>query len=243
MLVSIPSLMVARGTPRTVFSPSDLSGLNLWLKADSLSLNDGDPVSSWTDSSGKGNHATGTGANRPVFKTNIINGYPIVQFTNANTSYVDAPNGALTGITSAVSAFVVQRSTSLQNNAGLSSNPGDAANQFNSPIAYGDGNVYFDLGNTTVGRVSAAWGGSTSTFYVWSFVAGAGTMTIRRNNTNLISSSGKTNAFTAGTKDLLVGYLESCDKAEVLVYNNALSTDNHLRVDQYLGVKYGITIA
>lgn len=36
------------------FSPSDISGLSAWYKPESLQLNNNDPVSSWTDSSGNG---------------------------------------------------------------------------------------------------------------------------------------------------------------------------------------------
>jgi len=62
--------------------PTDVGGLLLWYKADSITgLNDGDAVSQWNDSSGQNNHAVqNTADNKPIFKTNIVNGLPVVRF-------------------------------------------------------------------------------------------------------------------------------------------------------------------
>ena len=49
-------------------------------------LVDGDPVTTWPDSSTNGNNATQTGTARPTFKTNILNGKPVVRFTVAGLS-------------------------------------------------------------------------------------------------------------------------------------------------------------
>lgn len=68
------------------FAPSSLSGLQMWLKADTGLFQDSggttpttsnnDPVGKWTDQSGNNNHATqGTSGKRPVLKTNEQNGY------------------------------------------------------------------------------------------------------------------------------------------------------------------------
>lgn len=66
--------------------PTDFSGLVAWHKADALTLNDGDTVTSWTDSSGNNNHAVEySGQGMPVFKTNIKNGLPIVRFAGEGT--------------------------------------------------------------------------------------------------------------------------------------------------------------
>jgi hypothetical protein len=68
-------------TEEPVKQPDDISDLELWLKADALSLNNNDAVATWTDSSGNENDATqATSGNRPVFKTNILNGKPVVRF-------------------------------------------------------------------------------------------------------------------------------------------------------------------
>ena len=55
----------------------------LWLKADALSLADGATVTTWTDSSGNGNSPSTT-LGTPIFKTNILNGKPVIRFDGAS---------------------------------------------------------------------------------------------------------------------------------------------------------------
>lgn len=67
-------------TTELQFEPS------LWFKADAIpGLADSDPVATWPDSSGNGYDATqGTAGNRPLYKTNIVNGMPAVLFDGSN---------------------------------------------------------------------------------------------------------------------------------------------------------------
>ena len=78
--------------------------LRLWVRSTSLALSDGAQIATWNDESGYGNHFTqATPANRPIFRTNQVNGLPIARFTQAAASnmsiaspvsmYPDATNG------------------------------------------------------------------------------------------------------------------------------------------------------
>jgi hypothetical protein len=67
----------------TAITPTDIAGLQSWLKADALVLSDGDPVGSWTDSSGNGNNWT-EATNKPTYNTNQINSLPAVTFDATN---------------------------------------------------------------------------------------------------------------------------------------------------------------
>lgn len=49
-----------------------------------LNLTDGTGVSTWTDISGSNNASQVTSTNQPTFKTNIINGNPVVRFDGTN---------------------------------------------------------------------------------------------------------------------------------------------------------------
>lgn len=70
----------------SAIEPDAISGLQMWLDAEAITgLVDNDPVATWTDQSGVGNDATqGTAGNRPIYKTNILNGKPVVRFDNSN---------------------------------------------------------------------------------------------------------------------------------------------------------------
>ena len=72
------------------FSPADLPGLQVWLEADKIAgLSDTDPVPSWADLSGNGHDfAQGTSGNRPVYRTGIRNGLPVVRFAGSSSQYL-----------------------------------------------------------------------------------------------------------------------------------------------------------
>lgn len=79
------------GAP-AAFNPRNYGAGTLrgWFRAGSISLNDGDAISTWPDSSGLGNDATNAGGIRPVYKTSILNGKPAVLFTRASSQYLIA---------------------------------------------------------------------------------------------------------------------------------------------------------
>ena len=70
------------------WDPSQLSALVAWYKADSLTgVNDGDSVSSLSDSSGTGNDLTVHDANAtPVVRTGALNGLNIIEWRAAATT-------------------------------------------------------------------------------------------------------------------------------------------------------------
>ncbi len=102
--------------------PADLtavqSNLKLWLKADSLSLNDGNPVATWVNSAVPGvNNAVSTPGNEPILKTKIYNGKPTLRFSSPRSLSLGslAIGGAFTVFivatpSSAVNAFILRGS-------------------------------------------------------------------------------------------------------------------------------------
>src|SRR6185503_18751932 len=87
------------------FSPSDISGLKIWLKADAgAGSSDGDPVGTWTDQSGTSHDFTqATSGKKPLYKTNIQNSLPVVRFDGSDD---EMSAGDLSAVfTSAASMF------------------------------------------------------------------------------------------------------------------------------------------
>lgn len=84
-MVNAGHRLVNAGLIRTTasFNVMDLPGLAVWLKADALGLSNDDPVSTFTDQSGNGHSPAQSGAARPIFKTNVLNGLPVVRFTKS----------------------------------------------------------------------------------------------------------------------------------------------------------------
>src|SRR3990172_14527 len=59
------------------------TGLQAWLKADSISASDGDWIGTWANSASTGatyNATQGTGTSKPVYHTDVINGKPALKF-------------------------------------------------------------------------------------------------------------------------------------------------------------------
>lgn len=79
--------------PWTPLSEPSILG---WWKSDTLALNDGDPISSWTDSGLYGYTMTGTGVNRPTYKVNIQNGLPAALFSSATNQWLSSNMDATT---------------------------------------------------------------------------------------------------------------------------------------------------
>lgn len=81
---------------RQPFSPSQLTTLFGWYRADlGVTLN-GSTVSAWADQSGLGNHLSQTvGAQQPVFNVtdSEFNNLPSITFDNANSTYLKTTSG------------------------------------------------------------------------------------------------------------------------------------------------------
>ncbi|MCK5787564.1 MAG: hypothetical protein KAH32_01005, partial [Chlamydiia bacterium] len=66
------------------------SNNKLWLCADDISQSDGTSVTSWTDRSGNSNNASqAAAANKPIYKTSIVNGHGVVRFDGTDDYFDD----------------------------------------------------------------------------------------------------------------------------------------------------------
>ncbi|TGM64779.1 hypothetical protein EHQ94_19650 [Leptospira meyeri] len=92
--------------PRVLGSGS----LRLWFKADQLTLNDGDPIATWSDVSGYGNHISQANTiQRPVIRMNQVNGYPIAEFRSSTVSRMNLSGGVGLYVNNSGSVFFVLR--------------------------------------------------------------------------------------------------------------------------------------
>jgi len=97
VLLVIGSTVWGAGTQDAV----PATGMLLWLKADALAKNTGDPVTGWTDASGNGRTAAFTQVNGkgvpPTFAAGAMNGKPAVRFAGNSLLRVSAlPLGPFT---------------------------------------------------------------------------------------------------------------------------------------------------
>lgn len=243
-------LLVSGLTP---FSPTDLAGLAVWFKADTLVLADAAPVTAWTDSSGNVRDlAQATPLNQPVYKTAQINGLPAVRFDGTNSFMATANWASPTAGVTVVAAFKPAVVTAGAYRTLLCH---AAAATWASPFAR-----YMLRENTA----SAAWDFEvqdastapgtlqdvTSAVVEWHVRTGMfdlSNIRMYRQSTE-ISASPKAfaSALTSSNFPLYVGCQTDLankfngDLAELIVYSTSLSGSDRLLVENYLRTKYAL---
>jgi hypothetical protein len=124
-------------------------------------------------------------------------------FTNATPKYfsttgrrAEGPASNSVGInnTSGYTIIVVSRTISLTENHAFKfhrTGSGSASRGIAPHLPWVDGNIYFDQGGCCNAdqRTNVNWGGNTSTWYMWSFTAGASGRQIIRNTTVLTTNT------------------------------------------------------
>jgi hypothetical protein len=239
----------AAGAP--AFSPTDISGITLWLKADAITGKvDGDLLSQWDDSSGAGNHVTASGALRPTYKTGIENGLPAVLFSGAQ--YLIGPSRDTLIDNDKYAIFVVAKVTDYS----LAANQYFVAEANNRLLLWTDttGNLKGQMtnaGGTFDFTMGAPTDGALTQFDVRHYPAGfADTRRhqYKRLGDTAVGNSALGNFTSTGGTDLmyfggrvgisryLTGYI-----MEVICYAAGLSDADRTNVRNFLAAKWGYT--
>lgn len=231
-------LLASYGTP--AFDPSSISGLQVWLKANALSLNDNDPVSSWTDFSGTSNHAVqSNGSKKPVYKTGIANGKAVVRFDGSNDILEFT-----TELSHPASIFIVAATASTPGNGDLFI--GDSGSAGGGIILWASSNNSSNWGtiDTNFTIINSGENLVTGVFNLLELTTTVGALFIYRNGvqkgtSNAQSYGGPGPNSSLGAQDNGSGFVD-CDIAEVLVYNTVLSGTDRGHVEGYLMGKYNL---
>jgi hypothetical protein len=236
-----------------ITDPTDISDLRAWFAADNIvGLVDGDPVAAWDEESGNSlDLAQGTSGARPVYKTGILNGLPVVRFDGSG-DHVVRLNTSISPSTGLWTAFAVARRNgtsgimAVVDNDGPNGARGGQIVRLNAltveSIAFNTGNTaYTDVAGTSVGNgtwhtiksirdtttvevfVDGSSNGTTST---------AGTAVTGGTNALVLGQNGR--AITSGGANL---YLNG-DIAEVVVFSRVLNSTEIDDVEDYLHAKW-----
>ena len=222
------------------FSPTDIAGLQLWLKADAglwqdsvggtPAVADADVVGAWADQSGSGNNATqATTSKKPLLKLAIQNGMPVVRFDGTD-DYLQA----LFALVQPVTIFLVMRKRSTGTSRWFIDGATENAcslyiSSSNQVRLYSGGALYGTLYYTNWKIVTLVVNGATSEMFAngSSFAAGA---------IGSVSPGGMTIGGIAPTGQLPT----DVDFGEIVEYNSALSTANRQAVEAYLNTRFAI---
>lgn len=252
-----PAALLAQFGPGGVGTTADNG---LWLDANRLTLNNGDPVNSWTDFSGNGNDAADSGVPTeiPVFNSaGSINGRPTITFDG--TDQLIVPDADILDDTQGLTYYTIVRPTGLSgaprgivgkritfttaveyaytfffwSGNHLNLDVHTQNNRFNTnPTSYNNGTNYMP-GFIFDGTLPT---GQRSKIYE------AGTM-VRQGNeaSTAIPNSGQD--LCIGALNVNYGQYFIGEMAEVCQWNYALNTAERIIVENYLGAKYNIRVA
>ncbi len=220
--------------------------LKLWLKADALSQSNDARISSWTDSSGSGNTVTqSTFLSRPIYRTGVVNGLPVVRFSGAErlvkSGYTNSPTK--------YTLFLVSRRSSGAQPAGWGAPLSLSSTGRNTFFVYDSGNI--SMGDPYVEYTSyeAMWN-STTDFILWTIsVAVTGsqkTVKLYANGTYLGTGTSTATVgsawdnITVGDVGSNAGYYFNGDVAEAIGFVNLLNDNERESIENYLNAKYAL---
>lgn len=139
-------------------------GMLLWLRAEDCSaVGSGNQITTWADQSGNGYNATGQGATKPTYQSNVLNGWPTVRF-NGTSAYFTIADNAGYKVTK-IHLFIVFKSSTTTR--AIIQYPQIAGSNTSPYMRWG----VFDLGyiDTRVNGVACDLTGLFSSFALWEF--------------------------------------------------------------------------
>jgi hypothetical protein len=235
---------------------SSLSGLSLWLKADAGVTMGGGNVNTWEDQSSNGNNATGPATKKPTFVSNGINGKPAMSFNGSTQLFTINDSNSL-DITNCSFYIVLKRNGNgtgnlepvfMKNPSVLNTSPaytqyakvygGNTKFIVNAPDNIGNVrnvDTQIDLGDGAARIMSFIYDGTIGDCYS----NGIKTKSSNSNNGdggagNILSSTGTLQIGGNGA-EYFNGYI-----SELIIFNRALNTTEHLSVTNYLNDKYAL---
>lgn len=219
------------------FSPLDLSPL-LWLRAD-LGINslsgigaDNDPVATWYDQSGNGSNASqATSGSRPLLKTSVVNGLPVVRYDGSDDCLV-------TTLTTPAQHTVL---IAYANRSGTHGGFIGEADLDSPSLLQRNAASWFDVQRTQIDMTREL---NSYNIYAHRFDYTAGAYGVRINGVVVGSSSdtGGQRSTRAWGIGVSYGYCLAGDIAEALLYPTILSDPDVAACEQYLAGKYGFDL-
>ncbi len=227
------------------------ANLELWLKANagveeaaSDSAENADPVLNWLDNTINTNDATQvTGLNQPIFTENVINFNPTVDFdgTNHEMTASTTSNGTITIFAVGEGTYVSDTKNIINLNSG-----GVASVVVEQTAATSLQGRYYD-GTGPSGIVTTTVANGTPFLAEYKHVAG-GTSELFDAGVSQGTASANADNMVSSITTYIGGHPSNSLKrwdggiAEMIIFNQALTTGERDQVESYLAIKYGITL-
>lgn len=240
-------------TASTTFNPFTISGCSLWLDgADSSSASmtlSGSNITQWKDKSG--NALIGTAFNNPQLISNGLNGQSVVQFTSANSQYIDFGD-ANDLFTNQLNIFVVCNFTSTTGNGSIISKSIQASGAGRYALIREAGVVIPLIQGASLSN-GTGYSNTSTQVRLFRMTWNRATVTLHENGVSRVSVALSDASLLNNTYKLLIGaYLNSTGTApvstfyfngrimEILMYQTTLTTANIATIENYLADKWGL---
>lgn len=227
------------GNSHATFPPNVTAGLQIWYRADGVvcslgsSCTNGATAIKWTDWSGHSNNALPCSPGPGIFKTNVVNGNPAVEFGGGNCYTLTTPIAIVPGIT----MFAVFKNLVYTQGA-IVSNP------TNDYIWYVP-----DTSFATMQSISGVVSGAASPDMNWhygeiDYEPGVGDGFIWQDG--LLDVSGPANITPTGSiQEIGINQFCNClflnaQLAELIVYDRVLTGPEQTAINSYLAARYGL---
>lgn len=222
--------------------PQRSANMLLWLRSDVGVSTSSGAVTSWADQSGFGNNATqSTGANRPTFTANAVNGLPALTFNGSN-NFMTLPAG-FKDFSQGVSIYLVHKPGTTMNYP-IDIGNGGASNDIS---IYGAANyVYFYAYGASSSLVTSNSSGYTpSTYQLTEVTHDSTTGNIYKNGTltgtgsvsalnNITRSTNRIGQYGSGS------YFYSGEIAEIIVLSKGSTSAERAAIESYVYSKYNV---
>jgi hypothetical protein len=229
------------------FSPTDLSGLSLWLKADAGVTTSGSNVTAWADQSGNGNNATTIEGLEPTLVSNTLNSKPVLRFNGTGKKmFLSSSIGG-----TAYTIVIVCKNNDNVNGSMFLWSTDENFGKYIASITSESYNA--SARNKFILSELDAGGGGEESVIAWSSTAVNNNYFI---GTAIQNGGGKAYSNGSGGTDSLgtfgaennfdliggygFGYELDGDVAEIISYNRAVTTPERQQVEAYLNTKYAI---
>ncbi len=233
-----------------------------WLKADvgpSSTVN-ATPISYWNDQSGNGINVSQTvTAQQPSFATNVINGFPAIQFDNVNGAGLNdkmlGPDSPILDNTSGYTFFTVSRPQNFGDaHVIVSKRTTVSVDQSFMLFYYTSNKFHVDI-QTTNDRYASNTVYSVNNNYlidvVYDGTLPAASRSKTYNEQSLDITSSETSTLVPdNASPIIIGTTDASDPrpyggymSEVIIYRQALTDAPKIIVDNYLSAKYNIALS
>ncbi len=218
----------------------------------SITATDGSTVTRWLDKSPNASHLNQTDNDfKPILKTNIFNGKPVIRFVAAGKFEGANLWGNQYIGSGGVTVFMVFQFTGLFRFWDINSVLvlGDGDHSWVYSIVGAEPYFYMGYSYNITGNSNFTTGSPpvTNKFNIYEFAADATTIDASVNGTSLGNTKSKPNDAVGNT--LLLGahpynsgeYFSDIDVCELIIYNRKLTQTERNAVNQYLFFKYNIS--